>query len=1274
MGSAWNQLEQMLTCPICLDKFKNPRLLPCQHSFCGDSCMDGLVDYARRQIKCPECRAEHRIPYQGVSSLPINVTLIRFLELHSRITGDEPEPVPTFMEKCSVCGEKVEGVQRCAHCEKKACPECREAHVDILRREVGRINGQTKRCIIKMKDFRDQIDKAQERLKINHSTVKQEIQNSCRRLIDDLQAKQRKLIEEVDSYVEQENKTLEKLRTSSEQEYDVLDSNSRLAEEKIQVTKYQWTDAELWEMKDIYARAMEFIRLFDADLGDFNRKIRFMIIPEFDSMRKRICDLGELKFAESSISLMANAFQYCNATGNVAIEMCQSAAAQAAAQMSNMQGSGGYSLAHSNSNTNMVATGGIQAGGSGLLEIPSMQNALMRSQSDHRLASQFQQRLKQQQQQQLDGKAASRYGAARDAMNRDFDTDALRSRYAPPRSTVAVSSSAAKDYANDLTRDWPRPGDSDADGLPFGSSIQFKSAFMRRKGQSSYGNPADDDDDLASEASYGGGSRNVRFSEQNDASANGFSRGQIVRKLFECKELEHGPFSGVPKLSDCASLLTRLHQMGAKAVVDKKQAEEESRRDKELVESARQAMSQAANKLSKKASEDEIEKQKREIKQQQISDSNSSNNTNPTPINGIRTTDNARESPEVSSQRSATPTNESSRQQTRSIATPDESPSTPTQSSSTASSGVSRPLDPASRKSLYSQAITEKSKRQLANAIQEASSYSRRRASSSVDPSFDEQAASRDDESPSSTAQASSSPKSPRTKRVLRSSSRTMRKQESTEQLNNETGTIQRRPRRLNRSDSSQQQQSIEQIATSSLDAAKSKNSVTGSGGQSDSSSSLTADRSKIAQSSRRSPMLYHSATASVSTTTDQTSNTTDDDDNEEETTGHSSAAQRQVASGKTRVRHSSPDNDSDDDDRDTVRAQRLGRKFTGGAGDYDDINDDDNDNDNDDDDEDEATLSNSRARASKGKIDLSSAKRLSREFLPNAVNKLLDRSAQIRRDSQEQMSRGDSPQRTSYYGASSGTGAASSSYSSYSGSPSGSRGATSSSDLYGTPTSGSGISRHRYTYQRSDSQSSSQANRNTKPDDESGANSSNSIYTTASSQGSRKGSNDDEGSYSSSALARSRLSGNSSESTVVSSASTGRDLGLQSRRSGYSRQDSSGDSTSSPSGTRFQSRFLSRSRTASALASGNNVDTSADSAGEQTKTGADLASSYSNRSNLSSRDRFLQSANAAISGSSSGASGSSNLYSRSGSSTGKFTNILAWRARLRAHFNLSKN
>ena len=42
-----------------------------------------------RQVKCPECRAEHRIPYNGIQGFPTNYTLQKFLELHSEITGDK---------------------------------------------------------------------------------------------------------------------------------------------------------------------------------------------------------------------------------------------------------------------------------------------------------------------------------------------------------------------------------------------------------------------------------------------------------------------------------------------------------------------------------------------------------------------------------------------------------------------------------------------------------------------------------------------------------------------------------------------------------------------------------------------------------------------------------------------------------------------------------------------------------------------------------------------------------------------------------------------------------------------------------------------------------------------------------------------------------------------------------------------------------------------------------------------------------------------------------
>lgn len=53
------QFEQLLTCCVCLDRYRNPKLLPCQHSFCMEPCMDG------------ECVNQVVRPRQNMSSTEI---------------------------------------------------------------------------------------------------------------------------------------------------------------------------------------------------------------------------------------------------------------------------------------------------------------------------------------------------------------------------------------------------------------------------------------------------------------------------------------------------------------------------------------------------------------------------------------------------------------------------------------------------------------------------------------------------------------------------------------------------------------------------------------------------------------------------------------------------------------------------------------------------------------------------------------------------------------------------------------------------------------------------------------------------------------------------------------------------------------------------------------------------------------------------------------------------------------------------------------------------
>lgn len=59
-------------CGICLDDFKEPRALPCLHSFCT-ACLEDLCQ--QEQTRCPECRKAFVLPSDGVQGFPINFYL-----------------------------------------------------------------------------------------------------------------------------------------------------------------------------------------------------------------------------------------------------------------------------------------------------------------------------------------------------------------------------------------------------------------------------------------------------------------------------------------------------------------------------------------------------------------------------------------------------------------------------------------------------------------------------------------------------------------------------------------------------------------------------------------------------------------------------------------------------------------------------------------------------------------------------------------------------------------------------------------------------------------------------------------------------------------------------------------------------------------------------------------------------------------------------------------------------------------------------------------------
>ena len=61
-------------CPICQEDLKDPRLLPCTHSFCLE-CLEAYCEdhLPGDDLPCPLCRNEFQIPKNGVVGLPVRM-------------------------------------------------------------------------------------------------------------------------------------------------------------------------------------------------------------------------------------------------------------------------------------------------------------------------------------------------------------------------------------------------------------------------------------------------------------------------------------------------------------------------------------------------------------------------------------------------------------------------------------------------------------------------------------------------------------------------------------------------------------------------------------------------------------------------------------------------------------------------------------------------------------------------------------------------------------------------------------------------------------------------------------------------------------------------------------------------------------------------------------------------------------------------------------------------------------------------------------------------
>ena len=119
-----DKLEKEITCPVCHEHFRDPKILPCLHYYCKE-CVRQLALQAgpNRPFVCPECRRRIVLPQNDLDQLRTAFFVNRMKEVHAKMKKAQGK-VEAICEMCS--GAKAEAF--CRQCTDFICKDCVRSH------------------------------------------------------------------------------------------------------------------------------------------------------------------------------------------------------------------------------------------------------------------------------------------------------------------------------------------------------------------------------------------------------------------------------------------------------------------------------------------------------------------------------------------------------------------------------------------------------------------------------------------------------------------------------------------------------------------------------------------------------------------------------------------------------------------------------------------------------------------------------------------------------------------------------------------------------------------------------------------------------------------------------------------------------------------------------------------------------------------------------------------------------------------------------------------
>ncbi|KAK7479027.1 hypothetical protein BaRGS_00029697 [Batillaria attramentaria] len=166
--SSLSTRDESLTCPLCLETFRTPKILPCLHTFC-ECCLKDLVhNHPAGTFPCPSCRQEVQLPSGGVSAFRNNFYI-------------KPEDLDKARNS-NVCGKhpQKELEVYCGECDFLVCVICL---IDKHKSHDVKFISEA------IEDFKTQLGKHKSRLDDCVDTVKKNAAEKLKNVLQELKDK-----------------------------------------------------------------------------------------------------------------------------------------------------------------------------------------------------------------------------------------------------------------------------------------------------------------------------------------------------------------------------------------------------------------------------------------------------------------------------------------------------------------------------------------------------------------------------------------------------------------------------------------------------------------------------------------------------------------------------------------------------------------------------------------------------------------------------------------------------------------------------------------------------------------------------------------------------------------------------------------------------------------------------------------------------------------------------------------------------------------------------